>query len=134
MGDLPRTTFDLSSKHLHLGRDGAAETMEGGAAFWQSLMSGAVKLSGWLVTVSELIDDVDHWEMHPQGEELLVALSGALAVVLQEPAGERLVMMASREALVIPRGIWHRVVVREPGSLLFVTFGDGTEHKPLTPP
>jgi len=35
------------------------------------------------------------------------------------------------EAFVVPRGRWHRIEVIEPGDMVFVTEGDGTEHKPL---
>ena len=45
--------------------------------------------------------------------------------------GERRVALASGQACLVPRGVWHRVVVREPGRLLFVTYGEGTQHRPL---
>ena len=35
------------------------------------------------------------------------------------------------EAMINPKGTWHRGVVREPGSALFITSGFGTEHRPM---
>ena len=39
--------------------------------------------------------------------------------------------MGPGEAIVVPRGVWHRAAVRKRGRLLFLTFGEGTQHKPL---
>ena len=30
---------------------------------------------------------------------------------------------------VVPRGVWHRLLVREPGDLLFATPGPSTEQR-----
>lgn len=56
--------------------------------------------------------------------ELLVALSGAIAVLLFDDAGrvtERVVVAASGpvRAIEVPPGIWHTVVVLEAGTVLF---------------
>jgi hypothetical protein len=47
-------------------------------------MSGDRKYPGRLVTVFEMAEDWTTWEMHPEGEELLVLLSGAMTLVLDE--------------------------------------------------
>jgi hypothetical protein len=33
---------------------------------------------------------------------------------------------------VVPRGVWHRVLLVEPSQLLHITPGPGGEHRPLT--
>jgi mannose-6-phosphate isomerase-like protein (cupin superfamily) len=73
----------------------------------------------------------DEWEVHPAGDELLYLLTGAIDVVLQEPGGERLVSLRGGQACLVPQGAWHRLVLREPSDLLFITPASGTRHRPV---
>ncbi len=41
------------------------------------------------------------------------------------------VVARPRSAIVVPRGEWHTARVFEPSEAIFVTRGDGTEHRPL---
>src|SRR5262249_60959406 len=72
----------------------------------------------------------DEWEMHPGGDEVLYLLAGALDVVLDEPAGERTFGLERGQACLVPRGVWHRLVLRRPSGLLFITPPRGTRHPP----
>lgn len=119
----PKTTFvDLAPSGAR-----AIPVTEG---FWPDLISGRLKLKGRLVSAYEM-HDFPHWERHPAGEELIVVLSGAIDFILEEPGGERVVSVAKGQAFLIPTNVWHRGVVRSPGEALFVTEGEGTEHKPI---
>jgi mannose-6-phosphate isomerase-like protein (cupin superfamily) len=71
----------------------------------------------------------DEWEMHPGGDDVLYLLTGALDVVLDEPAGERTFDLRGGQACLVPRGVWHRLVLRRPSDLLFVTPAHGTRHR-----
>ena len=71
----------------------------------------------------------DEWEMHPGGDEVLYLLTGALDVVLDEPSGERAFGLEGGQACLVPRGVWHRLVLRRPSDLLFVTPARGTRHR-----
>lgn len=71
------------------------------------------------------------WERHPDGDEVLILLSGRFDVVLDEDSGERVVALTPGKSVVVPQGVWHRMVIHEPGELLFLTPGDTTEHRPL---
>jgi mannose-6-phosphate isomerase-like protein (cupin superfamily) len=62
-------------------------------------------------------------EMHPDGDELLYLVEGASDVVLDEEAGERCLSLLPGQAFVVPCGVWHRVVVKEPCCLLYFTPG-----------
>lgn len=57
-------------------------------------------------------------------------LSGAMDLILEAPEGERAVALAAGQAGIVPRGVWHRAVVRAPGETLHVTRGGGTQHRP----
>ncbi len=70
------------------------------------------------------------FERHPAGDELLLLLEGALALVIEEPDEpdrERRIELATREACVVPRGLWHRLEMRRPSRLLFVAHRQGME-------
>ena len=62
-------------------------------------------------------------EMHPDGDELLYLVDGAVDVVLDEEAGERCLSLQPGQAFVVPCGVWHRVMVKEPCRLLYFTPG-----------
>ncbi len=71
----------------------------------------------------------DEWELHPGGDEVLYLLAGGLDVVLDEPAGERTFALEGGQACLVPRGVWHRLVLRRPSDLLFVTPARDTRHR-----
>jgi oxalate decarboxylase/phosphoglucose isomerase-like protein (cupin superfamily) len=68
--------------------------------------------------------------MHPAGDEVVCLLTGAVDVVLDEPDGERVVELRAGQTCIVPRGVWHRAIVQEPGDTLHITRGEGTEHRP----
>ncbi len=131
MADAPSPPFDLIGTYVHLEDGGAALPVAVGADFWPELMAGKRRYDGRLVMAFRITEDTSHWEMHPQGEELLYLLSGAVDVVLEEAAGERRVPLHKGTACLVPRGTWHRFEVRAPGELLFITAGEGTQHRPV---
>ena len=124
--------FDLRKTYMELADGGAARPIEADERFWPELMSGERRIDGRLMIASQVSEDAPHWEMHPQGEEMVILISGAVDVVLEAPEGERVVALRpAARCCLVPRGLWHRFVVREPGELLFITHGEGTQHRPL---
>lgn len=107
--------------------------------FWEQLMSGSftdpvvrdtATLDGWLVAAYEMREDMTSSEMHPEGDEFHFLVSGHLELVLEDDDGDRLFELTPGLSAVVPRGVWHRFVVREPGVGVAVTFGRGTQHRP----
>ena len=129
----PADSFDPTGTALYLEDGGTAIALPLDEGFWRDLTEGRIDVdAGWLTMVMPMSGDMGHWEMHPQGEELLVRQSGAYEVVLETPEGERRVRLdRATPAFVMPRGTWHRFVVLQPGEVLFVTYGRGTQHKAL---
>ena len=79
---------------------------------------------GLTVGIAEMTRDPPHnGELHPDGDELLYLVEGTVDVVLDIEDGERRFSLKPREAFVVPRGTWHRVVVKEPCRLLYFTPG-----------
>jgi hypothetical protein len=126
------TKFDLSETYVHFMDGGTAEPIPVTDGFWPDLISGKLVLAGRLVTVSRHTKDWPMWEMHPQGEELVVLLQGAVELVVERDGRElRQKLQQPGEAWLNLRGDWHRAIVHEPSVLLFITHGAGTQHRPV---
>jgi len=44
---------------------------------------------------------------------------------------QRTIPVAAGGACLVPRGVWHRLAMREPSDLVFVTPPDGTRVRPV---
>lgn len=133
-----RRIFDLSLTFTFLESSGAAPLITMGEGFWEDLMSGSPRSpdaarvargEGWLVGIYHIEEDGKAWEMHPSGEELLAMLTGDMNLLLEIGGREVVVELPAGQAFVVPRGTWHRQVVRSPGDYLGVTYGKGTQHR-----
>ena len=70
--------------------------------------------------------------MHPEGEEVVVLLSGSVDFVLDQGGAESTVALREPGAFaIVPRGAWHRALANAPVSMLFITAGRGTQHRPI---
>jgi mannose-6-phosphate isomerase-like protein (cupin superfamily) len=125
---------DLSSTYLRLRPDVSVEVLGGGDAFWKQLAAGELGSFHNEFLVSGFVCDSDWpmWEMHPRGDEVVCLLSGSVTFILETSAGPKEVELTSSGAfIVVPRGTWHTAKVREPSKMLFITAGEGTQHKPV---
>lgn len=124
--------IDLRKTYVHFTDGGSAEPLDVTDSFWPDLMSGKLTLGGRLVTVGHMSEDWPHWEMHPEGEELVVLLSGKVELIVERDGDElRATLERPGQAWLNRRGDWHRAIVHEPGDMLFITHGAGTEHRPV---
>jgi mannose-6-phosphate isomerase-like protein (cupin superfamily) len=90
------------------------------------------RIDGFTVGAPMLTSDAPHdGEVHPDGDELLYMVSGSVAVRLELSEGDRTVQLDAGDALVVPKGVWHRVTLREPGQLIHITPGPRGDHRPL---
>jgi len=69
--------------------------------------------------------------VHPDGDELLYLISGAVTVTLELAGGDVLVDLGAGDAVVVPKGVWHKITMREPGQLIHITPGPNGDHRPL---
>jgi len=121
--------FDLFSAALHLGSDG-------------QLRAGPPQLADgdqWQVANFRVATDAevhaDHWEVHPAGEEAVCCVSGAFRVYLRAagPDGaDSVVALRAGEAIVVPRGVWHRLELEEPSSVMSVGVRRGSQLEQVT--
>jgi uncharacterized cupin superfamily protein len=125
--------FNLASTYLRLRPDNSAEPLTVDEEFWPKLMSG--KLGTFhresLVTMISFDSTWNNWEMHPNGEELVCLMSGKVSMVL-EIDGRQVVakLLAPGDYVLVPKGTWHTARTNETCTMLFVTPGEGTEHRP----
>jgi len=128
--------FKLSSTFVHLRDGGDAERVELTPAFWRQSSSGKKKHDR-IVGIFEFKSASDlhssMQEMHPEGDEVIYLVAGSIDLILDEPDGERIVSLQAGEAAIVPRGVWHRLVMREPGELLFVNSRTGMQGRKASP-
>jgi len=93
---------------------------------------GPQRIDGLTIGAPDLTSDPPHnGEVHPDGDELLYMVSGAVTVRLELPDGDETVELGAGDAIVIPKGVWHLVTLREPGRLIHITPGPNGEARPL---
>ncbi|MFE6710619.1 cupin domain-containing protein [Streptomyces sp. NPDC057695] len=127
----------LRTTPVHLGRGSTAKLVEGFAWDPEALQaySSAVAedgAEGRMVMIFDGDGPGDHWERHPAGDELVVCLSGSVTVSRDLDGVLDRVLLGPGEATVNPAGVWHAVDMTGPTSLLSITAGLGTDHRPRT--
>jgi len=71
-------------------------------------------MDGFTVAASALTGDAPHGgEVHPDGDELLYLISGAVTVTLELGDGDRLVHLGAGDAVVVPKGVRHQITMRD---------------------
>jgi len=124
------TTFDLESTYLGLDGAGGVTAVPGGPAFWKTVHENPAALRT-LITVGTGDGDWKQWEMHPHGDEVLIVLEGSVRMVFERDGGEETHDISAGATLIVPAGTWHTARGQKNLRMLFMTFGKGTDHKPV---
>ncbi|NVK58371.1 MAG: cupin domain-containing protein [Alteromonadaceae bacterium] len=83
-----------------------------------------------MVSCFEFKEDWSTWEMHPNGEEVIVLLSGSVQLILETQQGNKSIHLSEQGAFaIIPKNTWHTAKTNTPSRLLFITSGEGTQNK-----
>jgi mannose-6-phosphate isomerase-like protein (cupin superfamily) len=115
--------IDLEGRVLDLYPDGTASSR-------RTRPGPPERVAGLTLGVVDLVDDAPHGgEMHPDGDEVLIVLSGRMRVTCD--AAERDLILGPGQACIVPKGEWHRLYVLEPTRLVHVTPGPDGDHRPL---
>lgn len=92
------------------------------------------RIDGLSIGAPLITRDAPHnGEVHPDGDELLYLISGAMSLELEYPDGDVEIELHAGQAVIVPQGIWHKLTLREPGQLLHITPGPGGDARPLPP-
>jgi mannose-6-phosphate isomerase-like protein (cupin superfamily) len=133
MGNDP--VFDLSRfpVHLGLGATIARQPAFTGGMSWYTGYGerhGGDGREGRLVSLHTFDVPWDSWEMHPEGDELVLCLAGRIVLHQEIDGKTRTVTLVPHQAVVNPPGAWHTADVAAPATALFITAGLGTQHRP----
>lgn len=123
---------NVLTTYLHFRDDGAADAVPVSDSFWSELSAGGLAHlnQGRLMSAFTFSRPWPTWERHPAGEELVMLLSGAATLVLEEPGQDREVQLDKPgDFTLVPRNVWHTARTQEKTTMLFLTPGEGTEHR-----
>ncbi|HPG24001.1 MAG TPA: cupin [Myxococcota bacterium] len=120
--------------HLGLGATAQVEPLFTGEMAWYADYSArheADGAEGRLVVLHTFSASWDVWEMHPNGHELVVCTAGSITLLQEQPDGRVVsIDLAAGAYAINDPGVWHTADVEGEASVLFVTAGLGTEHRP----
>jgi mannose-6-phosphate isomerase-like protein (cupin superfamily) len=123
----------LEDNCIYLARDGAMRCYAKTAEFFRSADRNPELMDGRTLALYHVNDpdDVHYpvWEMHPEGDELLILASGSLSVEFRRGEMERTAPLPPQAAFIVPAGIWHRLIVHEPSVLIAITTRRNTVHE-----
>jgi mannose-6-phosphate isomerase-like protein (cupin superfamily) len=127
-------TIDIARTFIHLSDGGGVEPLEVTPSFWSG---SAAERYERVVGAFDFRSPEDlhssMQEMHPEIDEVLLVVSGALDVIVEEAGGERTIALEPGQAAIVPRGVWHRLVMRRPGRLLFINNRKSIQSRPFRP-
>ncbi len=88
---------------------------------------------GRLVSLHTFADSWDTWEMHPEGSELVLCVSGTVSLIQEASDGSvSEVTISAGQAVINDPGVWHTADVPDPSdppTVLFITAGEGTQMR-----
>lgn len=120
-------SFPLTGTAVHVAPRGGASLLQDD----EIRACLARRPAGYVVGVFPITNDGDvhseMWEMHPAGDEVLIMLAGALTVEYGDGVQHADSFLDASHGLVVPAGVWHRLLVREPGLLLALSPPQGTQ-------
>lgn len=123
----------LSENWIHLGLGATAETQPpfDGMQWYEAYeqRSKTDGREGRLVSMHSFSADWESWELHPLGSEIVVCTAGAMTLIQQTSAATLRIDLNAGEYAINAPGVWHTAEVEENAEALFITAGQGTEHK-----
>ena len=125
----------LYSFPIHLGPGGrAVEQPEFAGMEWYEAYSerhNAEGRDGRLVSLYRFEEDWESWEMHPEGDEVVLCIEGRMTLHQEHPDGSTgTVDLGPGDYAINPPGTWHTADVTGSATALFITVGEGTTHRP----
>jgi mannose-6-phosphate isomerase-like protein (cupin superfamily) len=126
--------LDERPLHLGLGATALVQPEFGGDMAWYEAYATrhhADGREGRLVSRHRFTASWDSWEMHPEGDEVVLCLAGEM-ILHQEFADGRTaqVRLTAGEYTINPPGAWHTADVPGTADALFITAGLGTVGRP----
>jgi mannose-6-phosphate isomerase-like protein (cupin superfamily) len=138
MAEWPMTeskSFRLADVPVHLGLGALVAPLApftGDMAWYENYAreTAADGREGRLVTLHTFSESWDSWEVHPFGAELVLCIEGSMTIHQEIDGTVRAVTLETGEAIINPPGVWHTADVIGSATVLFITAGWGTDHRP----
>lgn len=126
------TALPLSDHCIYLAPSGAMRPYAKTPEFFRDAVYDPELATGRVLALHRVSTPQDvHfpiWEMHPEGDELIMLASGSVTVEFRDADGSTTALGPS-SAIVVPAGAWHRIVVHEPSTLIAITPRRNTAHE-----
>ncbi len=120
--------------HLGLGATAEVEPRFSGDFAWYDAYAERHRSDGRegrLVSMHTFDASWSAWEMHPTGAEVVLCTVGTLILSQQQADGTvTSVRLRAGQYAINPPGVWHTADVEEPCTAVFITAGEGTQHRP----
>ncbi|WP_051980665.1 hypothetical protein [Burkholderia sp. 9120] len=127
------TALHLNDTCIFLARDGTVRSYAKTAETLRKSGSDPELTDGRMLAMFHVSSprDVHYptWEMHPDGDELLILASGSLSVEVRDGKTICSARLPSQAAFVVPAAQWHRLIVHEPSVLIAITPRRNTVHQ-----
>ncbi len=130
------TAHTISENPIHLGLGATADVeppFTGELAWYEGYIQrhGSDGAEGRLVAMHTFSESWDMWEMHPRGAEVVLCTAGAITLIQDAGDGNvSTVRLEAGEYAINAPGVWHTADVDSAATVLFITAGLGTEHRP----
>jgi len=130
----PEPVFHLPTFPAHLGLGACVTRQERftGPEWYEaySARTAGDGAEGRLVSMHTFDKPWDSWEMHPNGDELVVCTEGEITLHQERDGETTTVTLQPGEAVVNGPGVWHTADVDGEATALFITAGMGTQARP----
>lgn len=125
----------LAESFIHLGRGATAvpQPRFDGLAWYEAYGArhAADGREGRLVSQHGFTESWPSWEMHPLGAEVVICIAGEMVLTQEFPDGRREILtLAPGDYAINPPGVWHIADIADHATAIFITAGEGTEHRP----
>ncbi len=130
------SAIDLTTCPIHLGLGATAEVeprFTGDFAWYDAYAERhrSDGREGRLVAMHTFDVSWSSWEMHPTGAEVVLCTAGNLILHQEQADGTvTIVRLGAGQYAINPPGVWHTADVDGPSTALFITAGNGTQHRP----
>ena len=126
-------SLETAPVHLGLGATALPQPPFTGMAWYADYAArhAGDGAEGRLVSLSHFTQSWPMWEMHPLGDEVVVCTEGTITLHQEAPDGAcSQVTLNVGDYAINARGVWHTADVAGPCAALFITAGQGTQHRP----
>ena len=126
-------SIDTHPIHLGLGATAVPQPEFTGDMEWYEAYGerhAADGAEGRIVARHRFTENWEMWEMHPVGSEVVLCLEGEMKLHQEHADGSKdSVTSGAGDYAINPPGTWHTADIDSAAAALFITAGEGTEHR-----